>query len=258
MKTFLSELWQARIVISQFVHQYVTLRYRRTVLGFAWTLLNPLFTMAVTSVVFSLMMRMALKDFAIFLFTGLIPWTLFSACALQGGGSIIENEALIKKIYIPRQVFVVSRCIGLLVDALLSFGALFIIAALIGAKITLALVFLPIAFVLVFVFSVGMALMLSVLIVYYRDTQHVIGIVFQAGYYLTPIIYPVSIVPERYRWIFTANPMYYFVDLFRIPIYSGDFPPLTLVGGAALLAVAAFLLGVSVFKKFDHTLIFRL
>lgn len=258
MKKFISDLWQARLVTGQLVHQYVTLRYRRTALGFVWTLINPLLTMAITSVVFSMMMRMPIKSFAIFLFTGLIPWTLFSACALQGGGAILENEALIKKIYIPRQTFVASRCISLLVDALLSFCALFVLAAFIGAKVVPALLFLPISFLLVFVFSLGVALVMSVVSVYYRDAQYVVGIILQAGYYLTPIIYPVSIVPERYRWVFFLNPMYYFVELFRSPIYGGEFPSAHAIFYASTLAIACIMLGVAVFRRYDHTLIFRL
>lgn len=258
MKKFFSELWQARLVTSQLVHQYVTLRYRRTALGFVWTLINPLFTMAITAVIFSMMMRMPVKSFAVFLFTGLIPWTLFSACMLQGGGAILENEALIKKIYIPRQTFVASKCISLLVDALLSFCALFVLASFIGAKVSPALVFLPVAFVLVFVFSLGIALVMAVTSVYYRDAQYVVGIMLQAGYYLTPIIYPVTIVPEQYRWVFYWNPMYYFVELFRQPIYAGVWPSLDVIGLAAALALAAIAIGVAVFRKYDHTLIFRL
>jgi len=258
MKRFFTELWEARFVVRQLVHQYVTLRYRRTVLGFFWTLISPLLTMAITSVIFSLMMRMSLQNFAIFLFTGLIPWTLFSSCVLQGGASIVENEALIKKIYTPRQTFVVSRCISLLVDALLSFGALFFLALFIGAKEGAALLFLPISFLLVFVFSLGIALIMSVVSVYYRDAPYVVGIALQAGYYLTPIIYPVSIVPEQYRWIFYWNPMYYFVQLFRQPIYEGVLPsPVSLIY-AVLLALISICVGVKLFLKYDHKLIFRL
>lgn len=258
MTIFFSELWNSRLVLSQLVHQYVTLRYRRTALGFLWTLINPLFTMVITSVIFSMMMRMPIKSFAVFLFTGLIPWTLFAACLLQGGGAILENEALIKKIYIPRQTFVTAKCLSLLIDALLSFGALFVIAYAIGAPITRALAFLPVAFLFVFVFSMGAALVMSVVSVFYRDSQHVMGIALQAGYYLTPIIYPLSIVPERFQWIFEWNPMYYFVQLFRLPIYEATVPSMQLIGLTGGMALLMLVFGVAVFRKYDHTLIFRL
>ena len=255
---FFSDIWRARLVFMQFVGQHVTLRYRRTALGFLWTLVNPLFTMIITSVVFGMMMRVPVKDFAVFLFAGIIPWTLFSNCVLQGGGSILENEALIKKIYIPKQLLVIAKCSSLLVEAVLSFTALFILAVAIGAKVSSALLFLPVAFLLVFVFSTGLSLLMSVSSVYFRDSAHVAGIGLQAGYYLTPIIYPVALVPERYRWIFDVNPMVCFVQLFRSPIYDGVLPSLQIICTAMLLAVGVFLSGVMTFKKFESELIFRL
>lgn len=258
MQKFLKELLESRLVISQLVNQYVTLRYRRTVLGFLWTLVNPLLTMTITSIVFSMMMRIPIQSFVIFLFAGLIPWTLFSNCILQGGGAIIENEALIKKIYIPKQVFVVSRAASLFIDALLSFFVLSLIAIAIGAKITSALFFVPIAFILVLVFSLGLSLAMAVLTVFYRDAQYVIGIVLQAGYYLSPIIYPLSIVPEKYHVFFQWNPMYYFIELFRFPIYLGIMPSMDIIYTAGILSAVCLTFGVWVFRKFDSSLIFRL
>lgn len=255
---FFKSLWEFRLVFSQLVRQYVSLRYRRTALGFLWTLVNPLLTMAVTSVVFSLMMRFPLQGFAVFLFSGLIPWTLFSTCMLQGGQTLIENEALIKKIYVPRQTLVMARCTSLLIDAMLSFASLFLIALVIGAHFTSALMVLPLAFLLTFVFACGMALITSVASVFLRDTQQILAIVMQAGYYLTPIIYPVSIVPERFRWLFQINPMHYFVELFRYPIYEGIFPPMQTLLVSMALAAASALVGLFVFTRYDREVIFRL
>ncbi len=255
---FFKDLWESRLVFSHLVRQYVTLRYRRTVLGFLWTLVSPLLTMAVTSVVFSMMMRFPLQDFAVFLFSGLIPWALFSACLLQGGQTLIENEALIKKIYVPRQTLVIARCAGLLIDAMLSFASLFVIALAIGAHFTSALMMLPLAFLLTFVFACGMALITSVASVFLRDTQQILGIVMQAGYFLTPVIYPISIVPERFQWLFQLNPMYHFIELFRYPIYEGVFPPTQTLLVTMVLAAASALVGLLVFTRYDREVIFRL
>jgi len=255
---FFYELLQFRLVVFQLVDLYVTLRYRRTTLGFFWTLINPLVTMTITAVVFSMMMKVSVESFAIFLFTGLIPWTLFSGCMVQGSASIIENESLLKKIYIPRQTFVVSRCLSLFVDSLLSFVALFFLAIILGAHLTWALIFLPISFILVFTFTLGMTLTMSVVSVFYRDTQNVINIALQAGYFLTPIIYPISMVPQHYQWIFKWNPMFYFVELFRQPIYNGVFPSVTVFAIGLGCALSSLFLGIAVFRKFDHLLIYKL
>ena len=214
--------------------------------------------MIITAIVFSLMMKVELQSFAIFLFTGLIPWTLFSSCVNLGSVSIIENESLLKKIYVPRQTFVVSRCLSLLVDSILSFIALFILAVFIGAHLNWSLFFLPISFFLVFVFTIGVVLVSSVLSVFYRDVQNIIGIALQVGYYLTPIIYPTSIVPEKYSWLYTYNPLYYFVELFRQPIYSGMLPSLVTVAVCLVCAFLSLIIGILIFRKYDHLLIFRL
>jgi ABC-type polysaccharide/polyol phosphate export permease len=256
--SFFRDIWDSKLVFFQFVDQHVTLRYRRTVLGFFWTLINPLFTMIITSIIFSMMMRIPIQSFAIFLFAGLIPWTLFSNCVLQGGASLVENESLIKKIYIPKQLLILSKCSSLMIEAALSFVALFILAIFIGTKISYALLFLPLAFLLIFIFSIGIALVMSITTVYFRDSPHIVGIGLQAGYYLTPIIYPVSMVPEKYHWIFEMNPMYYFVQLFRLPIYEGVMPSVQLLSITAILAMLSLAIGISTFRKFSSSLIFRL
>lgn len=256
--SFFGPLWEFRLVFSHLVSQYVSLRYRRTALGFLWTLINPLLTMAVTAFVFALMMRLPIRSFAVFLFSGLIPWTLFSGCALQGGVSLLENEALIKKIYVPRQTLIIARCTGLLIDAVLSFVCLFLIAVGLGAPISPALLVLPAAFFLTFVFASGVAIMMAILSVFLRDTQQIVGILLQAGYYLTPIIYPLTIVPPKYHPLLMANPMYYFVELFRAPIYEGVVPSMHTFTITGALAATSLLLGILMFRRFDKDVIFRL
>ncbi|TMS59104.1 ABC transporter permease [Imbroritus primus] len=251
-------LWEFRLVFSHLVFQHLTLRYRRTALGFLWTLMNPLFTMVITSVVFSLMMRMNVRSFGVFLFSGLIPWMLFSNCVSQGGSAILENEALVKKIYIPKQIFVMAKCVGLLIDALLSFVCLFLIAIFVGANITPALLVLPISFLITFLFSLGFAMVMSVAVVYFRDAQHIVGIGLQVGYYLTPIIYPISIIPEKFYWAFYYNPMYYFIELFRAPIYDGVIPGAYIYIITGIGAIISLLLGVFVFSKGENDIVFRL
>jgi ABC-type polysaccharide/polyol phosphate export permease len=255
---FFIDIWKSKLVFFQFVDQHITLRYRRTTLGFFWTLINPLFTMAITSIIFSMMMRIPVQNFAVFLFSGLIPWILFNNCLSQGGNVLIENEALIKKVYIPKQLLVLAKCTSLLIEAILSFVALFALAIVIGAKLTGALLFLPIAFALTFIFALGFALLMSITAVYFRDSPHIVGIALQAGYYVTPIIYPVTMVPENYRWVFTINPMFYFVQLFRLPIYENIIPSMQLVVIAFGLAFISLFLGIFTYKKFSTSLIFRL
>lgn len=214
--------------------------------------------MAVTATVFALMMRMPLRGFAVFLFSGLIPWTLFSGCVMQGGATLLENEALVKKIYVPRQTLILARCSSLLVDAILSFTSLFVIALALGAHFSSALLVLPVAFVLMFIFSCGIALVMALLSVFLRDTQQIVAILLQAGYFITPIIYPITIVPERFRSLFLLNPLYHFVELFRLPINDGVMPSVSTFAIAIAWATASAFMGIFVFLRYDKEVVFRL
>ncbi len=255
---FFKELYQYRLVLKQLIWQQLTMRYRRTALGFFWTLLNPLLTMIVTSVVFSMIMKWPLKTFAIFLFSGLVPFTLFSSCLSQGMQALLNNESLIKKIHIPKQVFVISVSVSLLVDAVFSTICLFIIALAIGAPFTASLFILPLNFVLLFAFALGLALALSIATVSFRDLPNIVAVMLQAAYYLTPIIYPMSFVPEGYKWWLSLNPLTLFVEIFRMPLYEGAMASVEVYAQVAVLAILSMLFGMYIFKKHDRYVVFKL
>lgn len=258
MLKFFLDVIKYNQVLKQLIHQQITMRYRRTIFGFFWTLLNPLLNMAIISAVFSLVMRFQIHEYAIFLFSAMIPWAIFSTSLSQSATALITNEQLFKKIFLPKQLFVLSAVISTIIDSILSTACLFVIALIIGAKLTTALLFLPLAFVLLGLFTLGLSLFLSIVTVYYRDIQYLVGVVLQALYFATPIIYPIDSIPEQYHSIFTWNPMYYFVKLFRDPIYSGVFPDRGTLLICGLSSVIVLILGVLFFNKNDKKVIFRL
>ncbi|AXI03588.1 ABC transporter permease [Aquirhabdus parva] len=258
MKWFFGGLYDYRVVLVQLVRLQLTLRYHRTALGFLWTLINPLLNMAVLAIVFSTVMHMPVKNFAVYLFAGVIPWTLFSTTLSQCAWVLIAKESIIKKIYLPKQLFVASTAIGLLIDSLLSTVCLFLIAMALGAPMTLSLLFLPVSFLLLAIFSFGLGLMLSIITVFVRDMQNIITALLQALYFMTPIIYPITQIPEQYRVFFQLNPMYYFLDVFRQPISNGVLPSWHSMGMCSVLALTSLLLGIWIFKANDRKIIFRL
>ncbi|EOC1348779.1 ABC transporter permease [Cronobacter turicensis] len=257
-KSFISGLVSYRVVLKQLIRQQVTLRYRRTIFGFLWTLLNPLLNMAVIATVFSIVMKFPIQNYAIFLFSAVIPWTMFSNTIAQCSQSLIANENLFKKIYLPKQLFITSSAISVLIDSLLSTLCLFVIAFFFGAKLSPALSFLPLSFIILFFFSYGLGLIFAVVSVFLRDMQYLIGVILQALYFMTPIIYPVDAVPEQYKWVFSWNPMFYFVDLFRDPIYNSQFPNSESIKLCLIFSIVIFIFGLYVFKVNDKKIIFRL
>ncbi|WP_024553489.1 ABC transporter permease [Franconibacter helveticus 513] len=255
---FFRETIAFRTVLLQLIHQQITLRYRRTVFGFLWTLLNPLLNMAIIAVVFSMVMKFQINDYAIFLFSGMIPWAVFSNSLNQSSSALIANESLFKKIYLPKQIFVIATVTTTLIDSFLSTICLFIIALFLGAKLTSSLLFLPISLLVLTMFTLGISLILSILSVYFRDMQYLIGVILQALYFATPIIYPITAIPEMFHEVFTCNPLYYFLEMFRKPIYNGELPSFDNFMLCISISIITLFIGVWFFNKNSSKVIFRL
>jgi len=239
-------------------------KYKRSFLGWAWSTVTPLATMAVYTIVFRAIIRIhippgkpsGLNLYALYLLCALLPWTFFQVSVQGGIVSLIGNSNLIKKTYFPREFLpaatvastFVSHCIemGLLLVALLAFGNFH------------ALPFIPLVFVLmlfVALFALGLGLMLSVLNVYFRDVEYLITIVFLVWMYLTPIIYPFSLVPHRYRGIAEVlNPMTDAVLAFRSMLYDGTTPRWLGFGYFVLVASVVFIIGMYVFSRLEGRL----
>ena len=205
--TFLSELYCSREVLSQLVTQQLILRYRRTALGYLWTLINPLLMMSLMAVVFSTLFKVDVKVFAVFLFTGMIPWNFFSSVSTQSGSAFIQNEGLINKIYLPKAIFPLSIAFALFVDSLLSFLALFVIIIALGGQLGWPLLFLPVSFLLLFFFTLGCGLIMSIATVFFRDLQHVILVAMQGLFFLTPILYKHDALAGKVAWLVGMNPV---------------------------------------------------
>lgn len=255
---YLSELYEFRFVLQQLVRRQLILRYRRTVFGYFWTLFNPLLMMSVTAIVFSTIFKMDLKTYAVFLFAGMIPFSFFSASVTQSGQSLIENEGLIKKVYIPKLIFPLGISVALLIDSVLAAAALFVIIQAIGGNLTVALFFIPVSYILLFLFSFGIALVMTVSTVYFRDLQHVVGIIMQALLFLTPVLYKPESLQGKVALLITLNPLTKFVELFRMPIYLGVFPEASMVLKAGFLSLLSLAVGLWFFRRHEHRVVFRL
>lgn len=255
---FFSELYGNRNVLQQLIAQQLILRYRRTLLGYLWTLINPLLMMSVMAVVFSTLFKADLKTFAVFLFAGMIPWNFFSSVVTQSGTAFINNEGLIKKIYLPKAIFPLSIAFALLVDSLLSFAALFLIILALGGSLSWSLLFLPVSFALLFLFAMGFGLIMSVATVFFRDLQHVILIAMQGLFFLTPILYKHDALAGKVAWLVGVNPVTPFVALFRVPIVDATLPSTHVLLQAATIAVATMAVGLFVFLRQEKKIVFRL
>lgn len=258
MGSFLGEIYDRRYVLSQLVAQQLILRYRRTALGYLWTLINPLLMMSVMALVFATLFRTELKTFAVFLFAGMIPWNFFSSVVTQSGMSFINNEGLIKKIYLPKAIFPLSIAVALLIDSMLSFLALFAIILAIGGSLSWAALFLPAAFTLLFFFAFGAGLIISIATVFFRDLQYIILIAVQGIFFLTPILYKHDALTGKIGWLVGLNPVVPFIELFRAPLYRATLPATGVILQAVAISLSVMAIGLAIFLQQEKKIVFRL
>lgn len=258
MHKVISELLLSRPLLSQLIRQQMTLRYRRTALGYFWTLVNPLMMILIMGVVFSSLFKEDLFQFTAFLFAGMIPWNFINSVVGQSGSSYTNNEGLIKKIYIPKIIFPLSIVITLFVDALLSFAVLLLLIILLGGKISWAIFFVPIALILLFIFAVGVSLIIAIANVFYRDLQHVLTIVMQGLFYLTPVLYIRDTVPSTLAVLVSLNPLTPLIEIFRTPISARLLPGYYTLCIATVISFGMLAIGIWIFLRQEKKIIFRL
>ena len=258
MIRLIKEIYLYKDALMQLVSQNLILRYRRTVLGYFWTLLNPLLMMTVMAVVFANLFKADLKTFTVFLFAGMIPWNFSNSAVSQSAGSLIANEGIIKKIYMPKLLFPLSTTVALFIDSILAFFILFVIILLLGGSLSWALFFLPIAFVLIFIFAFGLGVVSAIATVYFRDLQYIIIIGLQGLFFLTPIFYKKDDIFGAVSWIIDLNPVVPFISLFREPILNGQLPNTVIIIQATFLSLASAMSALLLFGKVNKKIMFRL
>ena len=242
-------------LLAELVTRDIKIKYRRSVLGVLWSLLNPLLTMIVTAMIFSNLFRFDITNFPLYLLCGQIVITFYSESTSFAMSSIIGNGILIKKIRVPKWIFPLSRVVSSCVNLLFTLPALFLIMIFTTDSFPVASLTFFIPLILMVFFCLGVGMVLATIAVYFRDTFHLYGVFLSMLGYATPVFYPESIVPDEYLFLFHLNPLYYFLKAFRQPLYEGIFPDVNLILICAGLAIAAMILGFSFFRKYQNNFI---
>ncbi len=252
---YINNFLKYRGLLSQLVLRDIKVKYKRSVLGLLWSVLNPLLTMTVMAIVFSQLFRFDIENFAAYLITGQIMFNFFSEATNMAMKTIMENASLIKKVYIPKYIFTISRNLSSLVNLAFSFIAVLIVVIFSGIKFNYSLVFAVLSLIYIFTFAAGVSLVLSAVAVFFRDVVHLYGVLLTAWMYLTPIFYPISIVPARYLFLIKINPLYYYIEHFRTIILLQKVPSLQLNGICLLISLLSLLIGLRVFFKLQDRFI---
>ncbi len=246
----LREIYEYREMAVSLVKRDLKSRYQGSVLGFLWMFLNPLLQLSVYTIVFSTIMRMGIDDFYLFMFVAFVPWLFFSTCLSAGTMVIFSQQDMVKKIYFPREILPLSFTVSQFVNMLLSFVVIFAVLIFSGTGLNpAALLYLPAVMLIEFVLALGITCLISALTVYFRDLEHIMGIVSMAWMYLTPVIYPIEMVPEKYARFFYINPMTPVTIAYREILYYKRSPRIGTLADAAVMGILALAAGQFVFHR---------
>lgn len=245
-------------LIRELVKRDLKVKYRRSFLGYLWSLLNPLLMMCVQSLVFTYLYKNNVGNFPVYLICGNVLFAFFNEATNVGMQAVLSNAALIKKVYVPKYIFPISRVVTCFVTTMFSLLAVVIVMIFTRAKFFPEALLFPLPLVLLFVFCCGASLLLSSLVVYFRDIQHLYGVFTMALMYATPIFWPVSALPARLLPIAKANPLFHYITMFRGLLMEGVLPPKDSVLIGSLAALAMLLLGILVFRKLQKNFILHI
>ena len=246
----LINFWNYKDLLKQLIFRDIKLKYRRSFLGYLWSVLNPLLIMAVMTVVFSTMFSRNIVNFPVYLFTGQLMFNFMNQSTHQAITAINGNAALLKKVYIPKYIFVFSKITSGLVDFLFSCVALIIVMLVTKASFSWYNLLFPLVALQLYIFSLGLGMFLAQANVFFRDIQYIYNAITTAWMYITPIFYPLEAVPESLQWGIThLNPMYFYIAQFRDVIYYGRLPELNSVFAGTGTALLMLLIGTVCFER---------
>jgi len=241
---------QYKGLIVELVSRDLKLKYRRSFLGYLWSILNPLLVMIVMTVVFSAMFRRNIENFPVYLLAGRMTFDFFLTSTNAAMNSVTGNAALMKKTYIPKYIFTVSKVTSSLIDFVFSLGALFIVIIATGAGFHWTMLGLPLVFIQVYLFCLGLGFWLAELNVFFRDIRYIYSAVTTAWMYLTCLFYPIEALPSSLALaIKLFNPMYYYVAQMRDLVLYGRWPGPRVFWGGWFFGIAMMIIGMYAFQK---------
>jgi lipopolysaccharide transport system permease protein len=251
----LGSVWEYRELLYFLVWRNVKVRYKQTAIGVAWVVLQPLLTMVILSVVFGYLMRVPSDGlpYAVFTYTALLPWTYFGQALSRGGVGLVSNAGLITKVYFPRLLIPLAAILTPLVDFAVAFLILIVLMGWYGIAPTWNALAVPVFLLLAVVTALTTSLFVSTLNVRYRDVGNVIPFVTQFWMYASPVIYPSSMIPERWRLAYSLNPMVGVIEGFRWALLGKQAPDAVALGVSAATVALTLVAGLVYFRRTERT-----
>ena len=249
MKAYFDAFKKYHYLLEDLVAKDFKLKYRRSVLGFLWSILNPLLMMLVITAVFSNIFKSDIEYFPVYYLCGYLIFNFVIEATNGALTSIVQSGYLIKKVYIPKYIFPLEKSSFALVNVLFSFVAVVIVILITGMPIKATIFLIPIPIFLAFIFSTGLGLILASMNTFFRDMGHLYSVWTTAWMYLTPMFYPVSIIPDNIKTVIYYNPLYYYVTYLRMLVIDGEIPGMEINVICICFSFLFLLIGLLIFKR---------
>lgn len=246
---YIKNFFRYRGLVNELVSRDIKVKYRRSALGYVWTVLSPLMMMTVMAIVFSFFFRYQIENYTVYLLTGQLLFNFYSEATNSAMSSIVSSRSLLNKVHIPKYIFPLSRVVSAFVNLLFSLIAILIMLILTKSTIYPTIFLFPLPLIYLFMVSLGIGLILSVLAVFFRDIYHIYSVIITALMYFTPIFYPESILPSYAMNLIKLNPLYHIVNMFRKCVLYGEFPTVGENFVCFILGTSFLVIGLLLFKK---------
>lgn len=248
---FIQDILKFRDLIFLMTQKELKIKYKNSVLGILWSMLNPLLMLTIYTIAFKFILKVEVENFSLYMFCGLLLWIFLQNSVNQSMLSIINNHHLLTKVYFPKLILPLVVVNSNFINFLFNSIILFLAVLFFKAPITLSYLWLPFLIILLYFFVLGFSLLLTTLNTRFQDTAYLVEVLFSALFYLTPIIYPLSMVPERFKWIIMLNPFTSIVECFRAILIEGKGPNLITLFIFILFTLILTILGITIFKKYE-------
>jgi len=251
-KQWLDEVVAYSELLTNLVARDLKTKYRGSFFGIFWSLLNPLLLMAVYTLVFSVIVRVNIHPYAIFLLAGLVPWNAFAQSLTMATSSVLDNKGIVTKVAFPLQLLPLSAVLANSVNFVINIGLLLVLTVIFRVDLSLTMLLVPVLVLMQLAFTFGVGSMLAAAQVYFRDVQYFLTILITAWFFLTPIVYSVDLVPRRLRAILALNPMAWDVSSFQDVWFYGRLPNWTYFGGFLAVSLLSLLVGIVVYGRLSR------
>ncbi len=254
----MSKIIWIRDLLFELIKKDLKVKYKRSILGVFWSILNPLLMMVVMSIVFSYLFRFEIKNYPVYILSGIIFWNFFSTSTNLSSFSLISNASLLKKVYFPRAILVISVVLSQFINLLYALIPLVFIMIIFKTPVNLSIIFIIFPLLFLLLFTIGISLILSILSAYFTDIGYIYQIILLAWMYLTPIFYPASIVPDKYKIFLVINPIYHILTNIREIIYYGTLPVMNSLLISFIFSFSFFIFGLWFFKINENKVMYLL